>query len=76
MQFEIQDAELACRSFFCVPYRAGCREPGPAMLAVVPALPGFHPYVCALRLPQRKAVVACWKIRGLSKLGDLAKGEL
>lgn len=43
MQFEIQDAELASRSVFCVPYRADCREPGPAMLAVVLALPGFHP---------------------------------
>lgn len=29
---------------------AGCRKSGPAMLAVILPLPGFHPHVCALRL--------------------------
>lgn len=35
---------------FCVPCRDGCRKSGPAVLAVVLTLPGFHPHACALRL--------------------------
>ena len=42
---------------FCVPCRDGCREPGPAILAAVLALPGFHPHVCALRL---LLVISLW----------------
>lgn len=35
---------------FRVPCRDGCREPGPAIHAVVLALSGFHPHACALPL--------------------------
>ena len=48
------DSDAASRGgecSFCVPCRDGCREPGPAILAAVLALPGFHPHVRALRLP-------------------------